>query len=146
MKTRKKSHFGLSPGKFFVILLVVLASVYFIWQFMFIKNSQKSEAKDFNSQCCGRGTNNNPCPDGYICVVGSTQVCAYGVCQPETDMSIVSGAINLKCNCASEFGDCENKWGQINIKSRECAFSLNGTEICNYLTRRKLYQWVSCNN
>ena len=67
MKTRKKSHFGLSPGKFFVILLVVLASVYFIWQYVFVQNSIKSNAKDFNTEiCCGNGQKDE-CPPGYSC-------------------------------------------------------------------------------
>jgi len=67
MKTRKKSHFGLSPGKFFVILLVVLASVYFIWQYIFIQNSIKSNAKDYKTDiCCGSGQKYG-CPPGYSC-------------------------------------------------------------------------------
>ncbi|MFA6533400.1 MAG: hypothetical protein WCT22_05420 [Patescibacteria group bacterium] len=90
MKTRKKSYFGLSAGKFFIILLVVFASVYFILQFMFVKNSQKSEAKDFKSHCCGKGAD---CDSDYYCMKISDgwaggalgRSCAVGVCQPKKD-------------------------------------------------------------
>lgn len=91
MKNRKKSYFGLGAGKFFVILLVVLASVYFIWQYVFVQNSIKSNAKDFNTDiCCGIG--GSKCPQGYSCqdVARNDQVRRYGggsrcskTCQPK---------------------------------------------------------------
>lgn len=67
MKNKKKSYFGLGAGKFFVILLVVLASVFFIWQYVFVQNSKESNAIDNNTNiCCGRGEKDE-CPAGYSC-------------------------------------------------------------------------------
>ncbi len=145
MKTKNKSFFVSRLSKLIVILLTFLISGYLFYQYMFIQNSQKSEAKDFGNVCCG-GSQNNGCGEGYTCVKGATQSCGYGVCERKSDMNFVlkNGPVNQKCKCDSDFGECEDKWGQTNIKSRECKSAVSGSEICNYRTRGKLYQWVSC--
>lgn len=122
-----------------MLSMVVLASVYFIWQYVFVKNATKSNAG--YCKTCYRGSNN--CDDDEYCFFTKGQGGMYGCCEPKVNKGF--GVVNYKCNCATEFGPCSDKWGQTNIKSRECKIDIfNGTEGCNYYGGGKLYQWVSC--
>ena len=109
MKTKSRSgsksrHYNW--GKITVLSIVVLVSAYFIWQFMFVKNSQKSEAKDFNSICCfGNNWNSIPrnassCPTGYTCVKGGApSQCGYGICEKKSDMKQVGKICTNDSDC-----------------------------------------------
>ena len=61
---KNKKHDGL---KIVVLLLVIAGCFYFIWQYIFVQNSKKSNAIDKTTNiCCGKGQKDQ-CPNGYSC-------------------------------------------------------------------------------
>lgn len=140
MKTKSKSSHHYNWWKIATLSMVVLASVYFIWQFVFVKNTTGSKASTGAGQICHWSSS---CPTNYKCVKrdGST----WGTCESKNWFQGEGGNVNLKCNCTTQFGSCGDKWGYTNIKSRQCAISVfSGTETCNFTVGGKLYQWASC--
>lgn len=101
MKTRKKPYFGLGLGKLLVILLVVLGTTYFIWQFMFVKNSKNSKAAEISSGLtkyqCLNGI--KKCPIGKTAVWKNEQcVCKKAQCTPGDQKCNKNGTKLLECS------------------------------------------------
>lgn len=137
MKTKSRSSFGKHYNwwKIAALSMVVLASVYFIWQYVFVKNATGSKAAS-GGQLCLTST---VCPTGFKCIRRDS---SWGTCEPKEKVAGRLSEENIRCDCNSQFGSCNNGY-----KIRLCTFNLSGKDKCNYAAAGgSVIQAVACNN
>ena len=121
--------------KVFIVSILLIFSV-----LLFGKATPvKADGCNNNSDCKHLG-------EGWYCLPNTHE--GFGECQPPDKGLGGSGgkgqAVNIKCNCTTEFGACGDKFGKTNIQWRQCTRKNTGTETCNWMQGLKYYQYKDC--